>query len=87
MQEVTKEQFKGIYFRLGGGEAAGWGREYWNHFFEDEEKPCMKYLLEEPETPEHNRMMIVSDFAANEYRLFFLTDESEESFFEFPGER
>jgi len=29
-------------------------------------------------------MMIVTDFGSKEYRLFFLTEESEESFFDFP---
>jgi len=34
MREVTKEQFKEIYFKLGGG--LGWTLEYWNKFFEDD---------------------------------------------------
>ena len=84
MKEVTKEQFKEIYFKLGGGETTGWGLEYWNKFFEDEKRPGMKYLSEEPKTPEYTRMMIVTDYGRNEYRLFFLTEESEESFFDFP---
>jgi len=84
MKEVTKEQFKEIYFRLGGG--LGWTLEYWNKFFEDEERPGMKYLIQEPETPEHTRMMIVTDYGSNEYRLFFMTEESEEAFFYFPDE-
>jgi len=46
----------------------------------------MKYLVEEPETPEDTRMMIVTDNSAKEYRLFFSTEEAEERFFEFPGE-
>jgi acetyl esterase/lipase len=33
LREVTRQEFKEIYFRLGGGEAAGWGLEYWNRFF------------------------------------------------------
>ena len=82
MREVTKEQFKEIYFKLGGG--LGWTLEYWNKFFEDDKRPGWKYLLQEPETPEHTRMMIVTDFGSKEYRLFFLTEESEESFFDFP---
>jgi hypothetical protein len=53
--------------------------EYWNEFFENEKRPGMKYLIEEPQTPEHMRMMIVTDYGDNEYRLFFLTEESEES--------
>jgi hypothetical protein len=87
MKEVTKDQFREIYFKLGGGDASGWGLDYWNKFFEDDNKSKgMKYLVEEPETPEHTRMMIVTDYGAHEYRLFFFTEESEESFFEFPGE-
>ena len=86
MKEVTKEQFKEIYFKLGGGAATGWGLAYWNKFFQDEKRPGMKYLIEEPKTPEHTRMMIVTDYGRNEYRLFFLTEGSEESFFDFPGE-
>ncbi len=86
MKEVTKAQFKEIYFRLGGGAATGWGLDYWNTFFEDEAIPGMKYLLEEPAAPDQVRMMIVKDFPRNEYRLFFLTEESEDSFFEFPDD-
>ena len=82
MKEVTKEQFKEIYFKRGGG---GWTLEYWNKFYEDEKRPGWKYLIAEPETPEHTRMMIVEDFGRKESRLFFLTEESEESFFDFPG--
>lgn len=84
MKEATKEQFREIYFRLGGGAATGWGLEYWNTFFEDDKRPGMKYFVEEPKTSEHTRMMIVTDYCHNEYRLFFMTEESEEYFFAFP---
>ncbi|MEI6207915.1 MAG: hypothetical protein WCP20_14120 [Desulfuromonadales bacterium] len=86
MKEVSKTQFKEIYFRLGGGASTGWDLEYWNTFFKDEKIPGMKYLIEEPATPEHDRMMIVTDTGSIEYRLFFLTEESEEFHFEFPNE-
>ncbi len=82
MKEVTKERFKEVYFKW-GGDAGGWTLVYWNKFFE-EEKPGWKYLIREPETPEHTRMMIVTDCGMKEYRLFFMTEESEESFFWFP---
>jgi hypothetical protein len=85
MKKVTKEEFKRLYFTLGGGAATGWDLNYWNKFFADPERTDMKYLVEEPETPEHTRMMIVTDNSAKEYRLFFLTEEAEERFFEFPG--
>jgi hypothetical protein len=86
MKEVTKEEFEKLYFKLGGGAATGWDLNYWNKFFADNERTDMKYLVEEPETPEHTRMMIVTDNSAKEYRLFFFTEEAEERFFEFPGE-
>lgn len=86
MKAVTKEAFKKLYFDFGGGAATGWDLDYWNQFFEDNEKTDMKYSVEEPETPEHNRMMIVTDNSAKEYRLFFLTEEAEDSFMEFPEE-
>jgi hypothetical protein len=80
MKEVTKEQFKEIYLNLGGGSLV-----YWDTFYEAEKRPGMKYRVEEPQTPEHTRMMVVTDYGENEYRLFFMTEESEESFFDFPG--
>ena len=86
MKEVTKEEFKEAYFALGGGAATGWSLDYWEKFFEGEKPAEMKFLLEEPETPEHNRMFIVSDYESKEYRLFFLTEDSEESLFDSPGE-
>ena len=86
MKEVTKEEFRQLYFKLGGGAATGWDLNYWNTFLADNERTDMKYLVEEPETPEHTRMMIVTDNSAKEHRLFFFTEESEERFFEFPGE-
>jgi hypothetical protein len=80
MREVSKAEFKDMYFRFGRA-ADGWGPDYWDKFFENDEHGPMKYSIEEPESPEHCRMMIVSDFGAREYRLFFLTEEAEERFF------
>jgi hypothetical protein len=85
MKEVTKDQFKKIYFKFGGGDATGWSSERWYSDFEYDEKPAMKYMAQEPETPEHTRMMIVVDYGRNEYRLFFMTEEAEDRFFDFPG--
>lgn len=42
-------------------------------------------MVEEPTSPAHDCMWIVTDGAAKEYRLFFMTDESTESVFDFPG--
>jgi hypothetical protein len=86
MKVVTKAEFERLYFNLGGGAATGWDLLYWNRFFVDNERSDMRYSAEEPQTPEHTRMMIVTDYAAKEYRLFFMTEEAEERFFEFPEE-
>jgi hypothetical protein len=85
MKEVTKDQFKETYFKLGGGAATGWGPTYWKENFEDDEKSKgMKFFVEEPETPKHTRMMIVTDYDTRAYRLFFMTEEEEDGFLEFP---
>lgn len=42
-------------------------------------------MVQEPESPKHGRMWIVADDAAKEYRLFFMTEESTENFFDYPG--
>lgn len=62
----------------------GWGVEYWKKFYEDEKRPGWKYLIEGPETPDYTRMVIVEDYGKKESRLFFLAEEGEESFFDFP---
>lgn len=82
---VSKERFKEIYFRLGGGPRSGWTAEYWQKFFVDEVKPDWTFVVEEPASPEHDSMMIVVDSEAKEYRLFFMTEQSTEDFFDHPG--
>lgn len=80
MKPATKEEFKAIYFKY-GRERDGWGRAYWDRFFEPAPKTPMRYAIEEPPSPEHNRMMIVSDFETKEYRLFFMTEEAEDGLY------
>ena len=80
MREATKAEFKELFFKYGRA-SDGWGPDYWEKFFEKEPKRPMKYQIEEPPSPEHNRMMIVSDYGALEYRLFFMTEEAEETHF------
>lgn len=78
-KEVTKEKFKEIYFRLGGGRKSGWTADYWQEFFENEAKPGWKFMVEEPKSAKHVRMYIVTDNKAKEHRLFFMTEEEEDS--------
>ena len=85
MREVTKAEFKRIYFSCGGGRD-GWDAAYWKRFFEDEVRPSMKFMTEDPETPQHTKMFIVADFGAHEYRVFFKTEAETDDFMEFPGD-
>lgn len=83
MREVTKDEFKRIYFELGGCRD-GWDAAHWKQTFEDNPRPGMKFRVEDPETEEDTCMWIVSDFAVNEYRMFFRTPERSDSILEFP---
>ncbi len=85
-KEVTKEKFKEIYFRLGGGKRSGWTAEYWQEFFENKAKPGWKYMVEEPRSAKHIRMNIVTDNKAQEYRMYFTTEEDEEDSSDWPGD-
>ena len=62
-------------------EGDGWSDKYWEHFYEHKE--AKKYLFTEPETPNHNRMFISG--GQGSVHLFFMTSDSEESFFDYPG--
>lgn len=77
-RDLTREQFKAIFLEHATREQ-GWT---WAAF--EPERPGMRYRYEPPESPAHTRLMIATDFGAQEYRLFFMTEEAEERFFEFP---
>jgi hypothetical protein len=80
LREVSKEQFKEMYFAYGRA-ADGWGPGYWDSEFEKQPPVPMKYFVEEPRSPSHCRMMIVSDYEHHAHRLFFMTEEAEETHF------
>ena len=82
MREVSKAEFKRVYVERGGADS-GWTLDYWDQCIEPHATPTMRFVLEEPPTSQHTRMMIVA--GANEHRLFFLTEDAEERFFEFPS--
>jgi hypothetical protein len=85
-KEVTREEFKEVYFRLGGGASSGWTAEHWQEVIEPYTGLGWRFIVEEPSSAEHNRMWVVADHKAKEHRLFFTTEQSEEHFFEWPGE-
>lgn len=79
-KEINKDEFKKMYFKYGLSDN-GHTQDYWDEFYEDGND--IKYLFTEPDSPEATRMFIVS--GGNELRMFFMTEESEESFFDYPG--
>mgnify|MGYP001056428289 CR=1 FL=1 len=83
MREVTRSEFKRIYFEL-GGERDGWTAAQWKRTFEDDPRPGMKFLVEDPASESDTSMWLVSDFEANEYRLFFRTAERSDNMLVFP---
>ena len=78
--EVTKQQFKDYYFQYATPDS-GWTQDYWNNSFEKEEGK--QYFFTPPATAASTSMFVTAD--ANKRRLYFLTDEATESFFDFPG--
>lgn len=79
-EEVTKEKFKDLYFKYATLNS-GWTEDYWNQFYE--KKSGERYFFTKPETRESTRMFIVSEGV--KHRMIFLTEDAEESFFDFPG--
>jgi hypothetical protein len=79
-EEVTREKFKDLYFKYATPNS-GWTEDYWNHFYESEKEK--RYFFSAPATTASVRMFIIS--GGGDHRMVFLTEEAEESFFDFPG--
>lgn len=79
-EEITKAQFKDFYFKYATPHS-GWTEAYWNQFYEQEEGK--RYFFSPPATPQSTSMFIVSEGV--KHRMIFLTEDAEESFFDFPG--
>ena len=84
-KQVAKGLFEEIYFRL-GRESSGWTADYWRKVIEPYTELGWRFMVEEPRSAEHNRMWVVTDHKAKEHRLFFMTEQSEDHFMEWPGE-
>ena len=74
-KQVSKDFFKEMYFRLGGGKASGWTDDYWRKVIEPYTELGWRFMVEEPRSAEHNRMWVTTDHEAREHRIFFMTDE------------
>ncbi|MCF7844162.1 hypothetical protein K9M47_04735 [Candidatus Gracilibacteria bacterium] len=79
-KEIIKEEFKKMYFKYALPDS-GWTQDYWDDFYEGGKN--IKYIFTEPNSPDATSMFIVS--GDDELRMFFMTEESEESFFDYPG--
>ena len=79
-KDLTKMEFKKMYMKY-RTDGDGWSDEYWEHFYEQQK--AKRYFFTEPETPEHTRMFISGSH--DSVHLFFMTSDSEESFFDYPG--
>ena len=79
-KELSKAEFKKMYMhhRTDGD---GWTDDYWDHFFE--KKTGKRYFYEKPKTAEHKRMFVNQSIES--VSLYFMTLDSEESFFDYPG--
>jgi hypothetical protein len=84
-KQIGKGLFEELYFRR-GGESSGWTADYWREAIEPYTELGWRFMVEEPRSAEHNRMFIVTDHKAMEHRMFFMTEESEDGFMEWPGE-
>ena len=81
MRQVTKAEFRKVFFEHGRG-ADGWTQACWDRVYETDRVPAMSYRVELPQEPGQTRMMIVDDFALREHRLFFVHEQAEERFFQ-----
>lgn len=79
-EELSKAEFKKRYMHY-RTEGDGWSDNYWEQFYEHQ--TARKYFFTEPKTTEHTRMFI-SDSAASVH-IFFMTEDAEDSLFDYPG--
>jgi hypothetical protein len=77
-REVTKQEFKELFFKYGvASNYSGWTEDYWNRFHEHETNA--RYFFTEPTSPGQLRMFISS--GGGTHRIFLLSEEAEESLF------
>ena len=81
MKEITKQEFKKLFYKYATPES-GWSRSAWRKSFGRDLGYEMKYKFEEPPSPAHDRLYIVTDSGAREHRMFFMTDEADEAFYD-----
>ncbi|MEZ5399397.1 MAG: hypothetical protein R2729_06985 [Bryobacteraceae bacterium] len=77
-REVTKEEFKELFFRYGVAQPdSGWTECYWRQIHENE--TSARYFFTELTSPAETRMFITSGRGA--HRMYLMSEEAEESLF------
>lgn len=80
-REITKQEFQKLYVKYGQSQKdSGWTQGYWDEFYEPQ--TGVRYFFTEPTSPDETRMFINS--GGNTERIFLMTEDAEESFFEHP---
>ncbi len=84
--EVSKDRFRAVFLEHGGGYGRP-GNEHADRVWADqyEGQVGWSYVVDEPDSPRHNRMHVSSSFGSRQHRIFFMTEEGEESSYDFPG--
>ena len=80
-EKVSKAELKRLYVKHRSKDD-GWTDDYWEHFFAPMDE-TNRFTFTPPETPRHDRMFISSDPVS--VHIFFMTSESEERLFDYPG--
>jgi hypothetical protein len=81
VQQVSKVEFKRMYDKH-GSEGNGWTPGYWHEVLEP--VADMTWHVAPPASSDQTRMLIVTDYQANEIRMVFLSEETEDAFFRGP---
>lgn len=79
MQDVSRERFEQLC-RHHGTLAQGYGPAYWQAYFA-EPAATTRYCYWPSASALHTRLMLVSDHARGECRMFFITEDEEEGLF------
>jgi hypothetical protein len=77
-KEISKEEFKKWYEKY--AVPCGYSMDGWENTYEN--NGTLKFYVTEPESPLHNRLFLIGD--SEKVRMVFMTEESEERFFDKP---
>ena len=82
MKQITKSEFVELFIKHATPADSGWNPDHWKTLEKYHETET-KWMYQEPQSPQHDRLYLVCGCGEN--RMFFMTDESDEAFFDHPG--